>query len=205
MSEEFKSKQPRYGERLRYINRFISLNCSADIMIAKLFPNAKEISESMAAVAAVEKHICDGKLSKYKDDTAVLCVGDGFTPRTASLFAFMTRWTCYSVDPNMASIHGASSFRGIEIQRLHVIGERIEDCNIDLRGYRNVVLVGVHSHSNNDNLLRGAQFTCAHSVMMPCCVHQPPMSDNYIEYRDDAVWSPHNKITISLGVQNGNQ
>lgn len=200
MSEEFKTKSPKSNARLKHIDRFISLYCAADLMTARFFPNAKEISESMAAVVAAEKHLCDGKLSKFKDNVAVACIGDGFTPRTAALFAFMTKWDCFSIDPNLSGVHGNTYFYGIRTERLRVIGEKVEYCGLDLTSYDYVILVGVHSHASNRSILDGINFRVASTIMMPCCVHQPPFSRDYITYEDDAVWSPHNKITVSYNV-----
>lgn len=72
------------------------------------FPNVKEITESMAAYAHTSKHI----LSRFHDSPAqgdvkdaILCVGDGSTPRSAALFAlFFPNWECYSIDPQLQEV-----------------------------------------------------------------------------------------------------
>ena len=84
------------------------------------FPNVKEITESMAAYAHTSKHI----LSRFHDSLAqgdvkdaILCVGDGSTPRSAALFAlFFPNWECYSIDPQLQEVRnqlGFASFLGI--------------------------------------------------------------------------------------------
>lgn len=201
---EFKQKHPKYNARLKHINRFLSLRCAADLLIAGFVPNAKEVSESMAAVAAVETYLCHGRLTARNENTAVVCVGDGKTPRTASLFAFMTKWQCYSVDPSMEHIHGVAEFNGIRTERLHIIGRKIQDSNLYLSGFENVIVVSVHSHATNKNVLDGIAFIEADFVAIPCCVAQPPLSSTYHRYVDHAIWSPHNEVIISYGV-NGTQ
>ncbi|RQM20317.1 hypothetical protein B5M09_006706 [Aphanomyces astaci] len=89
---------------LRYLDEFVGdLTCSAQMLAWGLFPDAKEVSETMGVFNAVRK------LGLHEKDTAppgvhdgIVIVGDGVTPRTAAMFAYRTKgWTCYSVDPIM--------------------------------------------------------------------------------------------------------
>ena len=82
----FKVEVP-YGEYMplfRYINELVGCSCSPDLLALKIFPNAKELTESAAAYNAVRHRL---KQYDLKDPTvSVVCVGDGCTPRTASMF-----------------------------------------------------------------------------------------------------------------------
>lgn len=40
----------------RYLDEFVRCRCAPDLLARKLFPNAKEVTESFAAYAAVRKH-----------------------------------------------------------------------------------------------------------------------------------------------------
>ncbi|RHY07829.1 hypothetical protein DYB36_000565 [Aphanomyces astaci] len=89
---------------LRYLDEFVGdLTCSAQMLAWGLFPDAKEVSETMGVFNAVRK------LGLHEKDIAprgvhdgIVIVGDGVTPRTAAMFAYRTKgWTCYSVDPIM--------------------------------------------------------------------------------------------------------
>src|SRR5579872_7431860 len=42
---------------LRYLNEFTKLKCAPDLLAWGLFPNAKEITESLGAYNAIRKHI----------------------------------------------------------------------------------------------------------------------------------------------------
>ncbi|CAF4573016.1 unnamed protein product, partial [Rotaria magnacalcarata] len=77
-----------------------------------LFPNAKEITESYAVWAALRRFIfsrfeksssksIDSIPSTDHRQNAIIVVGDGMTPRTAALCAYLTKglWQCYSIDP----------------------------------------------------------------------------------------------------------
>ena len=61
----------------KYIERFSKLNTAPDILSLKVFPNLKEITESMAAFVAVKDNVpfelCDANIN-------VVIVGDGHTP-----------------------------------------------------------------------------------------------------------------------------
>lgn len=170
----------------KHMRHFIAYNCAEDILARKIFPNGKEITESMAAFEGVRKHIVrSDKLLKKKDITLV-SVGDGNTPRTAALFAFLTKWQCVSIDPNMKE--------GIdwEVDRLKIYKSRVED--LDLH-YDDVIIVGVHSHATMKATLFNITGDRRSLLAIPCCVpyrDYPPT----IEYRDYAIWSPKNTVKI---------
>jgi len=82
----------------RYINEFVKLKCAPDLLAWGVFPNAKEITESMAMYHAVKNYV---PFDLHDEEINLVVVGDGKSPRTAALFAVMTKWTCYSVDPKM--------------------------------------------------------------------------------------------------------
>lgn len=85
--------------KLDYVDRFLKWDCGPALLEMGLFPNAKEISESMACLLAIDNH-----LQLRFDSADVLCivVGDGATPRTAALLAARTKWKrVVSIDPAM--------------------------------------------------------------------------------------------------------
>ena len=88
---------------LRLVDRFLSLDCGHELLRLGLFPNAQEISESMACLQAAIEHL-QGVVSLSDNDVVALVVGDGRTPRTAALLAMRTRWTVLSVDPALEGL-----------------------------------------------------------------------------------------------------
>jgi hypothetical protein len=58
-----------------------------------VFPNAKELTESFAANNAIRIHLA-GEYTPGDERVTVIAVGDGNTPRTAALCAFLTKWQC---------------------------------------------------------------------------------------------------------------
>ncbi|KUF99151.1 Histone-lysine N-methyltransferase [Phytophthora nicotianae] len=92
---------------LRYLNEFVGkLHCAPALLQHGLFPDAKEVTESMALFNAVRRYIePKNKGESLKENgkhDGIVVVGDGNTPRTAAMFAFRMRgWKCYSVDPAM--------------------------------------------------------------------------------------------------------
>lgn len=170
-----------------YIDQFINLNCAPDLLAAKLFPNAKEITESMAALAAVRKAV---GVQRFGDPSIKLIdVGCGHTPRTAALMACVTRWNCDAVDPEV------NSMKAWGIERLMCHKARIEECDFEY-GDSHVVIVCVHSHAKLRPTLNHIHFRTATVIAMPCCVpleitdsHGRIIPPDDI-HEDPNIWSP---------------
>jgi len=87
--------------RLDYLDRFLRWECGAALQDMALFPNAKEITESVACLQALDKHV---EVPFGEPATICIVVGDGSTPRTAALLAMRTRWRLLSVDPALVGL-----------------------------------------------------------------------------------------------------
>lgn len=86
---------------LRHLHHFVgSFPAAAALLGHRLFPDAKEVAESMGALNA-----CRPLLRLVPDpgpQDAIICIGDGFAPRGAALFAAATEgWSCVSCDPGL--------------------------------------------------------------------------------------------------------
>lgn len=179
-----------YGEYMplfRYINELVGCSCFPDLLALKIFPNAKELTESAAAYNAVRHRL---KQYDLKDPTvSVVCVGDGCTPRTASMFAFRSAWTCYSIDPNMNDGKWEAS-----VKRLHIVKSKIEDWHGE---FDKVIVVAVHSHATLENAALNVTGKQRSFVAIPCCVKQTLWSiAPDVEYVDKGIWSPENKVKV---------
>lgn len=175
----------------RHLNEFLASKCAPDMLTLKLFPNTKEITESMGAYNAVRR-VLRWDLS----DRTISCfvVGDGCTPRTGALFAFRSAWQVTSIDP---ALKGAWN----KIDRLTVIPKRIEDAgpfNVD----GDALIVAVHSHAELQPCLDRirARGTLA-VVALPCCVDLqiPGVAPSKV-YDDLAVWSPKREVRVWANV-----
>lgn len=180
-TSKLKGNNARY--KGRYINRFMGMKAAPDMLIRGLFPNAKEITESFGALYAISNLPVD-----YKDDMAVVCVGDGFSPRTAALCAFCTKWDCYSVDPVLRD-------KEWDIDRLTTKRFKIQDTFLEFD--KPCVILMVHSHVKVNETLPSIKAPVRHLVTMECCMSlnfdgKPPIAD----YEDPNVWSPKNKIKV---------
>jgi hypothetical protein len=160
-----------------YIDSFLRWDCGLTLLNLSMFPKndrTKEISESMACLAAVDKHLSD--ILHFKDEK-VLClvVGDGSTPRTAALLAFRTRWArIISVDPALsASPELAKKWEGVA--RLQLSSKRIQDCTFEVDDEKHVLLVLPHAHVSADVALGSLHFKpgvplpTISIVQLPCC------------------------------------
>jgi hypothetical protein len=164
---------------LTYLDQFMAYQCSSFLMDLRLFPNAKEITESMACLSAVDKHF--KHLFKFQSsDVLCVCVGDGATPRTACLAAMRTKWRrCIAIDPLL--VESESGYQKIKvqqvknIQRLEWFGEKIQDITIDVsEEEKHVVIILPHCHVVPDTVvasfrLKEGQHATFSVVQMPCC------------------------------------
>lgn len=167
----------------RYINRFMGMKAAPDMLGRGLFPNAKEITESFGAFEAV-KHLP----VSFKDDLAVVCVGDGHSPRTGAVCAFCTRWNCYSVDPQLR-------LKEWNIDRLTCKRFRIQDTFLEFD--KPCIIIMVHAHVKVNETLPYIKAPVRHLITMECCMNLDltgvaPDED----YRDDNIWSPMNNIKV---------
>lgn len=180
---------------LRYLDEFIGLNCAGDLLRLGLFPNAKEITESLACFRAAVK--CFGGMTSCgRDDITAVVVGDGVGPRTAILFSLRTRWNAISIDPVLRGEWAGLEPKGI--RRLEGIPKAIG--NTDKRHFRgDMVVVFPHSHAPTEQALD--RFTCSgtrHVVWLPCCVtpNVPGRPAPDALYDDYGIWSPQRTVMV---------
>lgn len=142
----------------RYMDEFLSLECSVDLIEAKIFPNAKELTESMSAFNAVREYLlyrkpcedrvtdnpANGILSTSDPTVTAVVVGDGTTPRTAALFAFRTSWRCVSIDPALRTFQQRT---WAAISRLEEHPRKVQDVSLDIEGKSSKTVVVIwHAH-----------------------------------------------------------
>ncbi|ETW05749.1 hypothetical protein, variant 1 [Aphanomyces invadans] len=157
---------------LRYLDEFVGdLTCSAQMLAWGLFPDAKEVTETMGVFNAIRK------LGLHEKDTAtpdgmldgIVVVGDGVTPRTAAMFAYRTKgWTCYSVDPIMkvSTDHDKVPWDGV-LANVVSVCDKIENIRIRLR---KAIVVLVHAHVTIEQAMCAIDATEIIAVLtLPCC------------------------------------
>lgn len=181
----------------KYINRFISLNSLEEFGKYKLFPNPKEVTESFAMYVAVMKYVVENTdICKGRNDARVFVVGDGVTPRTAGLMAFMTKFQCVSIDPELRDRDYS------EIRRLRIVQKKIQDWEPGVLNSGDGVLnqkphiiLMPHSHAPIQETWNKLVNDKTWLITMPCCTHGR-LNIPCIEYRDMAVASPKNYIKV---------
>lgn len=171
----------------RYFDHFLELRCATDLLALRLFPNAKEITETFGAIRACFRH---SGLDPHDTKVHAVCVGDGVTPRTAATLAFRTQWTCLAVDPLMRDADKWPT----RVRRLYAQARLVEDVEADFHRSP-VVVLSVHAHVELETAIdairdRGGAVIAA--VAIPCCgyQHEAPGLTLQAEYEDWAIWSP---------------
>ncbi|KAL3661991.1 hypothetical protein V7S43_012799 [Phytophthora oleae] len=193
---------------LRYLNEFVGkLHCAPALLQHGLFPDAKEVTESMALFNAVRRYIepKDEAKATNKDckHDGIVVVGDGNTPRTAAMFAFRMRgWKCYSVDPAMEKGTSARSKGWADVANLVVVRNKIENVRIALR---RAIVVLVHAHVTLDQALSAVQAEQVCGVVtLPCCNWYGQQEMLFkrgpdLVYDDFSVLSDHREIRLWVG------
>jgi hypothetical protein len=203
---EFEDNTPFPGSifckpNTRYINDFLHLKCAPDLILAKVFPNAKEITESLSMYWGVVNHI-SVPYGIRRDDpkVTVYVVGDGKHPRTGMMFAYRSAWNVISIDPSMDSKWPIQR----EVNRLTCYKFNVESL-LFLHGKgEQVIVVLPHSHATIPAVLSSISAPNLHIISMPCCVkHDLSWMEPTVEYIDEGVWSPRNTIKVWNDVYKG--
>lgn len=170
----------------RYLDELLRSAVGRRLIEARVFPNAKEVTESFGARRAV-RPFADA-FPPDDPDTVLVAVGDGTTPRTAATFALTTNWDCHSVDPRLRT-----KARWSTIDRLTLHRRQIEE--VQLRGER-VVVVLVHAHVAAATALSSVAAESVLLVSMPCCVAPGIDEVPELRYRDPWVGSVENELLV---------
>ncbi len=163
-----------------------------------IFPNLKEWSESAALVRAIRTHLPQFPMGDKS--VVAVSVGDGQTPRTASLLSYKTKWQVHSVDPVMRRNEKVRLSRQTKsypfLSRLHVHRAKIQD--VDLGRPNSLIIVACHCHVTTDTMLNTLSGKRTALVCLPCCVEQDKAwgYSPDIEYQDNSIRSPKRAIKI---------
>ncbi|KAG2393644.1 hypothetical protein C9374_007175 [Naegleria lovaniensis] len=91
------------NDTLLYFNKLCVAMQFSQLLSLKLFPNAKEISESFSAYYNIRDYLIFSNRQDLLSNNNVICyvVADGNVPRTGATFACSTNWHVFSIDPRM--------------------------------------------------------------------------------------------------------
>lgn len=181
------------------------LKCFPDIVTRNLFPNSKEVTESVGAVRAALALL--HQRNAVATGGVCFAVADGITPRTGALFAFLTtNFKVHSVDPLMGK--NDVDFLGVEpkgIRRLNAHKCTLEDLLLlhqeQDNSVKEVVVLAVHSHANLDSYVPTIRQIYPNAnvtiVAVECCLVQKldGFSPNQ-EYQDWGIQSPKRTVKI---------
>lgn len=177
---------------VKYIARFMAWNSAPDLLEMKLFPNIKEIGESMSMFYCVESLLMNWdpylRENRGKSNVNVVVVGDGHRPRTAAVFAFSTKWNIISIDPEMKSTE-------CPIQRLTCFDKKVEDVPDYDFGEEPCIIIYPHSHAPVQVGWDKFQSTRKWLIKMECCT-KDKLDLPYYAFRDTNAITQANQIFI---------
>lgn len=152
----------------------------------KVFPNAKELTESFAAFRAALKF--REFFPPGDSSVQLVVVGDGKTPATAVTFALQTRWMCHTVDPRLRP-----DSRWDRVARLSLHANPIEEMTFQAD---RLVVVAVHAHVDADLVRSRVSARELLLVFLPCCVPARLERPPDLEYIDPDVLSGARRLLI---------
>lgn len=184
-------KNSKFAARdTNYIDRFMGMKLAPDMLINKLFPDSKEITESFGMYEAM-KRVCIELGIKLSDNVKCVVVGDGHRCRTGALIAFCSNFNCISIDPemNLDPLLTTDKRRFVRVDRARCF---IQDGEWDYSEYEHTFIIHPHSHAKLSQSLAHIKGKHRHLISMQCCVKDDIAGGT--EYRDKYVHSPHNLI-----------
>jgi len=187
---------------LRYIDFFLKLEFASQLVATGFYPSAKEISETMGVFEAVRRGL---ELSYSQKDIAVVVIGDGHCPRTATYFVHMTEWMVYSIDPALIRDWEVLLSKTAHLDRLRMLPQMIEECALEVADFSTVVLVFVHSHASLAHSLQALSLnkeTRVHAVSMPCCQDDDLGIDPDFTIHDPAILTVMRAIHVYKDIHN---
>lgn len=148
----------------KYLDEFVTLRCAPDLLLDRVFPNVKEITEAMSPWVFARKIL--GGPAFGNREAVVYCVADGNSPRAGAIFAYMTAWHVNSIDPRLKP----ASPRWQAIKRLSLWRMTLDEAR---SGGMVVtaplsVVVAMHAHCRIDGLwqeIKGPKL----AIACPCC------------------------------------
>lgn len=173
---------------LYYINVFMHKYAK----IISLFPNAKEITETMGIMECLY-----GKFTIDRSLKTTVCyvLGDGTTPRTGATLAMSSNFTVYSIDPLLKTT--SQTINKFELKSL---SERLHICKCKSEEFTNIeqnaklsIILGVHSHANLNEFWQRVPSPKI-AIVIPCCVPQTTNVTPIGQYRDDKIFSEKNEV-----------
>lgn len=189
------SVNPVHTFSARYYHEIFNLRCGPDLIRTGLYKSAKEWTESAAVFNAAERYL-PWDMDK---ELILISYGDGCQPRTAALFAFRTKWQCYSVDPDLRDEDWSS------INRLSLFKGKGENFELDCQG-KVVVALFVHAHVPIVKAVKPLMKTASaiSAIAMPCCMildnGLPPPN---FSYYDSGVESDKRQVKIWSNILDG--
>jgi hypothetical protein len=178
----------------KYIDQLLTLRCREELVVNSVFPNAKEVTESFAAIHAI---IHRARIDPTTDEITAIVVGDGSIPRTAATLALRTRWRCISVDPALRPETVAGwpiPIRGLELRP-----QRVQALRESLAG--RCVVVSVHAHVELGRAVAAVE-RCGGAVVAAvavCCCgygHDVPGLSLVSDGLDWGIWSPERRVRV---------
>jgi hypothetical protein len=177
-----KRDQNKRGQKnqLQHIDVFLN-NYS---QLLPLFPNAKEITETMGILNCLY-HKIPIKINRKNPNIVCYVLGDGCTPRTGATTAISSNFKVYSIDPAMK--------QKPVITRLEIRKCRSQEFIEISQTAELSIILNVHSHADLLEFWKRIPSPKV-AIAIPCCVPQLTDIEPTGSYKDPKIYSEKNEI-----------
>ncbi len=188
-------------QNLQYLQFLWNKKAFIELMLLKVFPDPKEVTESVASYFHIQNHL---KIHPGDDKTVVFVVGDGSYPRTAALLAKISNWTTISIDPAMQKCIQKSSNIQKKIDKLSFVPDFIENYQLSqelLDKFDKAVVLMIHSHADNKITFEKTLVPFIEKnktvgiIDIPCCFHKTFCSCS-LQFSDEQILSSKNQVFV---------
>jgi hypothetical protein len=189
VSKRIRKKNIHY--KCKYIN--FSLKKLPLLIRDQLFPNSKEITESVAAYMAIKKL---DSIKLNSPNVVVYVIGDGHTPRTATTIASSSNFTVHSIDPLLKNKKFKHCEKKKWFKRLQIHKIKSEDFTSIEKNCELSIVVAVHSHAPFEEFWSKIPDPKV-GIAIPCCFkHEIKNNQPVLKYHDEFILSPKNEVII---------
>jgi hypothetical protein len=188
----------RHQNILSYVDVFLHKYSDLLPLFALTRATTKEITESMGAVQCLWYNP-QFEVDRHNKNITCYVLGDGNTPRTASIIAKSSNIKVWSIDPKL-KIKKRQEAVVDRIPSLHISATLAEDfVEID-EGVDLSIIVAVHSHAPLHTFwdrIKGPKI----AIAIPCCVGQYTDIEPAGKYTDPKIFSKKNEVVYWTNIR----
>ena len=177
-------RRKKERNKMKYIDYALKKSLINNLFTICPFPS-KELTESMSIIFAIKRYREIDKM-RYNKNIVVYCLGDGVTPRTASLLASSSHWDIHSIDLALNNKRLQKRLKGMPdyMSRVHIHPIKSEEFTDIKSDCKLSIIVAVHSHAPFEEFWNRVPSPKI-AFTVPCCIPHSISGLDPIEVYED--------------------